>query len=135
MKYDMSMFKAWRVKNKALKLLEGDEKDLYKRIFDYKEEILRSNPGSTVEIEVDMGYFDKIYICLVALKNGFKAGCRPIIGVDGCWLKGPYRGQLLAARIDPKDCIYPIARCVVGNENTASWRWFLDLLTKDLEIN
>lgn len=75
-------------------------------------------------------------MCLAALKSGFKAGCRPIIGVDGCWLKGPYGGQLLAAvGIDPNDCIYPIAWCVVGKENTVSWRWFLNLLAKDLEIN
>ena len=131
MKYEMSIFKAWRVRNKALKLIEGDEKDQYKRIFDYKEEILRSNPGSTVVIEVDRGHFDKIYVCLAALKSGFKAGCRPIIGVDGCWLKGPYGGQLLAAvGIDPNDCIYPIAWCVVDKRNTVSWIWFLNLLAK-----
>lgn len=30
------------------------------------------------------------------LRNGFKAGCRPFIGLDGCHLKGPFEGVLLS---------------------------------------
>ncbi|KAI5344527.1 hypothetical protein L3X38_012404 [Prunus dulcis] len=38
-----------------------------------------------------------MYICWGACKEGFKAGCRPVIGLDGCHLKSPYEGQLLSA--------------------------------------
>jgi len=40
----------------------------------------------------------RIYICLDACKKGFKAGCRPFIGLEGCFLKGYYSGHLLAAK-------------------------------------
>jgi len=36
-----------------------------------------------------------LYICLDACKRGFKVGRRPFIGLDGCFLKGYYGGQLL----------------------------------------
>ncbi|KAK8690434.1 hypothetical protein V6N13_073967 [Hibiscus sabdariffa] len=58
------------------------------------------------------------------LQDGFKAGCRPIISIDGCFLKGHFRGYLLAAvGIDANDCIYPLAYAVVESENTSSWCW------------
>jgi len=40
------------------------------------------------------GYF---YIRLNGCKQGFLAGCRPFIGVDGCHLNITYGGQLLVA--------------------------------------
>ncbi|KAK8696546.1 hypothetical protein V6N13_001680 [Hibiscus sabdariffa] len=40
----------------------------------------------------------------------FKAGCRPIICLDGCHLKGYHKGYLLAAiGIDANDCLYALA--------------------------
>ena len=31
------------------------------------------------------------------IKKGRKASCRPIIGLDGCFLKTKFKGELLAA--------------------------------------
>jgi hypothetical protein len=46
--------------------------------------------------------------------------------VDGCFLKGPYGGQLLAAiGRDPNDQMFPIAIAVVKGETRESWEWFL----------
>ncbi|KAK8628402.1 hypothetical protein V6N13_064109 [Hibiscus sabdariffa] len=68
-------------------------------------------------------------------KDGFKAGCRPIIGLDGCHMKGYYQGHLLAdVEIDANDSIYSIAFAVLESENQSSWCWFLELLAIDLEI-
>jgi hypothetical protein len=41
--------------------------------------------------------FQRLYMFLAACKDGFRQACRPVIGVDGCFLKGCYRGQLFAA--------------------------------------
>jgi hypothetical protein len=57
------------------------------------------------------------YMSLSACKDGFKAACRPVIGVDGCFLKGYYRGQFFTVvGRDPNDSIYPIAISVVEAE-------------------
>ncbi|XP_062145318.1 uncharacterized protein LOC133852563 [Alnus glutinosa] len=59
---------------------------------------------------------------MAACKDGFKQACRPVIGVDGCFLKGRYGGQLLATvGRDPNDNIYPIAMPVVEAETKDSW--------------
>ncbi|XP_074296648.1 uncharacterized protein LOC141627036 [Silene latifolia] len=75
-----------------------------------------------------------MYMCLQACKLGFLRGCRPIIGVDGCHLKGPMSGILLTAIGKDGNCnIFSVAWAVVEVENTDSWTWFLELLVKDLE--
>ncbi|KAG8387276.1 hypothetical protein BUALT_Bualt02G0004600 [Buddleja alternifolia] len=81
------------------------------------------------------GVFGKFYVCFKGLKDGFLAGCRPYIGVDGCHLKGPNGGVLLAAvGIDPNNNSFPICYAVVGRETKELWGWFLTLLKHDLQI-
>ncbi|CAK8573255.1 unnamed protein product [Lathyrus sativus] len=71
-------------------------------------------------------------MCLEDCKKSFSV-CIPIIGVDGCFLKGIYRGQILAAvGRDPNDQMLPIAVAVVEAETKDSWAWFFDLLVRDL---
>lgn len=41
--------------------------------------------------------FERIYVCFAACKTAFATTCRPLIGLDGCFLKGVYGGQLLSA--------------------------------------
>ena len=60
-------------------------------------------------------------------------GCRPVIALDACHLKGPCLGQLMAAvGIDENDGIYPIAWAIVEAESKDSWSWFLELLQLDI---
>jgi len=33
--------------------------------------------------------FQTLYMSLAAMKQGFLEGCRPVIRLDGCFLKGP----------------------------------------------
>lgn len=84
--------KIFRSLKKARELVEGCERLQYGKIWDYAHELLRSNPGSTVRINIlptqdGPPQFRRIYICLDGCKRGFKAGCRPLIGLDGCFLK------------------------------------------------
>ncbi|KAK4381661.1 hypothetical protein Sango_2945900 [Sesamum angolense] len=61
------------------------------------------------------------------------AGCRPIIDLDGCFLKTVYQGQLLVALgRDANDNMWPIAFVVVLVENREAWTWFLRELLDDL---
>jgi len=73
---------------------------------------------------------------LDACKRGFLAGCRPIICLDGYHVKTKFGGQLLTAvGMDPNDCIYPIPFAVVEVESFATWKWFLETLKADLQID
>ncbi|KAL2920993.1 Filamentous hemagglutinin [Bienertia sinuspersici] len=133
-------YKAWYARARAKIILYGDASEEYARVYDYARALLKHNPGSTVKIMTEgdesgsSPCFQRMYICLEACKSGFKAGCRPLIGVDGCHLRGAYPGMILAAMAkDGNNCIYPVAWAVVEVESTDSWTWFLDLLAADLE--
>ncbi|XP_039119617.1 uncharacterized protein LOC120255910 [Dioscorea cayenensis subsp. rotundata] len=126
---------AWRAKSIALKMLDGDEKTQITRLYDYRLELIMTHPRSTVMFKRNEGVFSGMYVCLAPLKACFLAGCRRIISVDGCFLKGLYGGQLLTAiGIDANDGIYPVAWAMVSKENHENWMWFLELLTGDLQI-
>ncbi|XP_059631698.1 uncharacterized protein LOC132274437 [Cornus florida] len=93
---DVSEHKVKRAKRKALKVIEGDEVEQYGKMREY------------------------------SMKNGFKEGCRPLIGVDECFLKGPYGGHILSAiSIDGNNQMFPVAFAVVESETRDSWSWFM----------
>jgi hypothetical protein len=111
----------------------------YKLLYNYQIELLRSNPGSTVVVKKDLDYkdlmFQRMYICLDALKKGFLAGCRKVVGLDGCFFKGATNGELLCAiGRDANNQMYPVAWAVVEKETNNSWDWFCDLLFRDLGV-
>ncbi|XP_042035206.1 uncharacterized protein LOC121781547 [Salvia splendens] len=140
LKITISVGKARRAMARARRLIEGDTIKQYKRLHDYRAEILRTNLGSTVVLATrhlsdGNDKFNGIYIAYEACKTSFKQHCRRIIGLDGCHLKGQGKGILLTAiGLDLNDQIFPVVYSVVAIENTDTWSWFLSLLVKDLEI-
>jgi len=109
--------------------------DQYKKLWDFCETIRRTNIGSCVMMKIERLLSDKptkfqrLYFSLAVMKNDFLAGCRPIIGLDGCFLKGPHKGQLLAAiSRDTNNQMYPVVEAEVKD----SWTWFLEALLSDL---
>ncbi|XP_062103599.1 uncharacterized protein LOC133814685 [Humulus lupulus] len=133
----VSSWTLYRAKTKARKMLEGSVKEKYAILDDYCKRLLATNPGSTVKLKTDLvngrRTFQRIYICLKACRDGWLGGCRPLIGLDGYFLKGYCRGTLLAAvGIDGNNSMFPIAYCVAEKENTEVWTWFLELLKDDL---
>nr|KAJ0186296.1 hypothetical protein LSAT_V11C900467960 [Lactuca sativa] len=108
-------------------------------LWSYGHEILRTNPGSTVRMDVDiMPYsttlFSNYYVCFKVVSDGWKEGCRPVMGLDGFFSKGIVKGEVLAAvGRDANNHIYPIAWAVVGVENKATRKWFIDLLMDDID--
>ncbi|CAI9284709.1 unnamed protein product [Lactuca saligna] len=70
-----------------------------------------------------------------ALKDGWNTGCRRVIGLDGCFLKGQIKGEILTAiGRDANNHVYPIAWAVVNVKNKENWTWFLQLLVDDLGV-
>ncbi|XP_028800388.1 uncharacterized protein LOC114755691 [Neltuma alba] len=134
-----SLNKAFWARKKARGMVEGDHKEEYVHLRDYCMEVKSKNPGSTFCLVTDKPYVDwprvfrRLYMCLEPVKRGFKASCRPIIGLDGCFLKGPYGGILLVAVArDPNEQYFPLAVAVVETENRDSWTWFLKNLFDDI---
>ncbi|XP_071703950.1 uncharacterized protein [Rutidosis leptorrhynchoides] len=145
-KYELGVKKmaAYRAKSKAMKVIIGDYKKQYLRLRDYCLELQKRNLNTTTIIEVhpepnpssDTRVFKRVYICLGPLKEGYKACKREILGVDGCFLKGPYEGQLLSVvGVDPNNGIYPLAYAIVEAKTSDSWKWFLKCLGDDLDLD
>ncbi|KAF3615163.1 hypothetical protein FXO38_35262 [Capsicum annuum] len=103
--------------------------------------MLRSNSGSTCVVKVEDSddscklVFQSFYICFDACKKAFVDGCRRCIGLDGCFLKGVTKGQLLVAVAkDDNNQMLPISWAVVQYENKNTWTWFVKLLIEDLGL-
>jgi hypothetical protein len=101
--------------------------------------VRNTNIGSCLILMVDrpmpeLPYrFQRLYVSFAAMKIGFLQGCRPMIGIDACFLKGTYRGQLMAAvSRDANNNMYPLSIAVVEAETKESWTWFLEAIVSDL---
>ncbi|KAH0732761.1 hypothetical protein KY289_003949 [Solanum tuberosum] len=102
------------VKRLVLEKLEGSYIDEFNKFEGYAQELRDSNP---------------------ALKNGWKGGLRPFIGLDGTFLKGKYKGILLVAMgQDSVKHFYPLAWAVVDRETSRTWKWFVELLRNSLDL-
>ncbi|KAJ6853216.1 uncharacterized protein M6B38_251800 [Iris pallida] len=104
--------------------------------------VMSTNPGSVVRIKGELEQdgkstrFVRVFYTLKAVIKGFKEGCRPFIGLDGCFLKTEYKGQLLSAvGRDANNSFFPIAWAVVEIENKETWNWFMDQLLDALGMD
>ncbi|GJT07038.1 hypothetical protein Tco_0841500 [Tanacetum coccineum] len=106
----ISMSKAFRAKAKAEKEVRGDHVLQYSMLRDYFVELQSTNPR----------VFQRIYVCLGALKLGFRACRRDMLGLDGAFIKGPFSGQVLVAvGLDSNNEIYPLVYALVEAESRA----------------
>ncbi|GJZ26076.1 mutator type transposase [Tanacetum coccineum] len=110
----------------------------------YVVELQSTNPNTTVKIAVERNtdpslptrVFQRIYICLGALKLGFRACRRDLLGLDGAFMKGSFPGQVLVAvGLDSNNGIYPLAYALVEAESKSSWCWFLQCLGDDIDLH
>ncbi|XP_050207615.1 uncharacterized protein LOC126657037 [Mercurialis annua] len=98
-------------------------KEEYRRLYDYEEEIMVSNRGSSCFVtstrEGEVNRFNRIRI----------------IDMDGCFLKRLCKGQLLCAiGRDGNNQMFPIAWAVVQVENRDNLAWLLRCLKRDLPL-
>ncbi|XP_023770327.2 uncharacterized protein LOC111918938 [Lactuca sativa] len=118
---EVPYMRVFRGREQAYTDMYGKWDDSYVNIYDFKQELEKRNPGSVVEIDLQ----------IVACSRGFLAGCRPYIALDACHLKGKFNGVLAAATsIDGNNGMFPVAYGVLEAENTKSWTWFLTSLQK-----
>lgn len=115
-------WKVMRAKRAALAKIKGEDEIEYNQLWDYCETVRITNPDSKLLLrkvpDSDPPVFERMYFSLPSMRMGFLAGCRPLIGLDGCFLKTVHGGQLLCAiGKDGNDNLFPIALAVVPVEN------------------
>ncbi|CAN1787049.1 hypothetical protein LINPERHAP1_LOCUS17473, partial [Linum perenne] len=120
--------KCYRARNEARTLLEGTLEDEYKKLRPYVAALQRADPEGQFILEVDIHQEDKVsfkrmYVGFSSLFKGFLDGCRPILGFDGCFLKGELPGMLLSTvGKDGNNQMFPLAWAVTEGENTSAWK-------------
>ncbi|PON76322.1 hypothetical protein TorRG33x02_242620 [Trema orientale] len=93
----MSYKKAWRAKEKALIALNGSDEDAYRFLPRLAFLLKWSNPCSIVALSTDEhDIFRYFFVSLTAFIQGWPH-CRPVIVVDGTFLKANFRETLLTA--------------------------------------
>ncbi|MBA0780191.1 hypothetical protein Gotri_004328 [Gossypium trilobum] len=71
-------------------------------LWDDAGELRLKNLGSTIKMAMNRvtpkspPHFKRFYIDFKVMKRGWKEGCKLILGLDDCFLKGPFKGELLA---------------------------------------
>ncbi|GKC82672.1 FAR1-related sequence 5-like protein isoform X2 [Tanacetum coccineum] len=123
------------------------QRDLERSIFmskAFRAKAKSTNPNTTVKIAVERNndpflptmVLQRIYVCLGALKLGFRACKRDMLGLDGAFMKGLFPGQVLAVvGHDSNNEIYPLAYALVEAESKSSWCWFLQCLGDDIDLH
>ncbi|KAL8459216.1 hypothetical protein ACS0TY_036622 [Phlomoides rotata] len=116
---DVHKQKCYRAKHMALTKLMGTVGEHYAQLRPYCVELLRVDPEGRFEFLLDdHGQFEGFFIGFSALKHGFLAGCRLLLGLDRCFLKTFLGGTLLTAVAkDGNNQMYPIFWVVAATEN------------------
>ena len=85
---------------------------------------MRIDPNGSFILHTDLdettnkSIFKRLYVGYSLLRNWFRQGCRPIIGLDGTFLKSVISGALLVTiGKDNDNRMFPIAWAVVEGEN------------------
>ncbi|KAL7166184.1 hypothetical protein ACSBR2_036960 [Camellia fascicularis] len=121
----VSYRRAWMGVEKGRGVVFGD----YSSSFWYVNAANDCNPGSVFDMEFDVNSKGRHFKCLFfsfgACIHSFKY-CRPVLMLDGTFLKGRHKGCLLATTV--KDGLYQLCFAIVDSKSYDSWHWFLSKL-------
>ncbi|KAF9612607.1 hypothetical protein IFM89_002203, partial [Coptis chinensis] len=108
---ELSYYTAWKAKVKMFEKINGNYEASYLVVSELKKQIDIKNVGSLVKWyrHGETGEFVRFLLAYKASLDGFVNGCRPIIGLDGSFLKGKYGGCCLSAMaLDAQNGLFPI---------------------------
>ena len=92
----VSYNKVFRGKEKVLEMIFGKWDDSYDLLPTYRAELLKSAPGSIVELDTENHQedvcFRRFFVALKPCIDGFLQGCRPYIAIDASHLTERSRG-------------------------------------------
>ncbi|KAL5580403.1 hypothetical protein UlMin_012845 [Ulmus minor] len=114
----ISYYKAWRGRKHAHTLIRGSPEQSFHVLPSYFHMLEKLNPGTVTHIEVDgESRFKYLFLAFGVAIRGFRY-MRKVVGRNGTFLKGQYRGVLLVATAqDGNGQCYPLAWGIVDSEN------------------
>ena len=138
-KYTISYAKAWRAKQKILEMRYGTFEASYDNLPRLLGNIAQRNSNTYFDIHTlqsnanpTKSVLQRAFFSLGACINAF-VHCRPVLCIDGTFLTGKYRGQILTAiGADGNNQLLPMAFAFVESENTESWYWFLERVRSEV---
>jgi hypothetical protein len=122
--------KAWRAREIALGLARGSPDESFTILPSYCHMLEMKNPGMVTFIDIDaLNRFKYFFMALGPSIEGFKSCIRPVVAVDGTFLKCKHQGTLfIATSLDGNNQVYPLAFGIGDSENDQSWHWFFTKL-------
>ncbi|KAF6135354.1 hypothetical protein GIB67_027228 [Kingdonia uniflora] len=125
---EISYWTTWNARQICMESIVGSYDQGYNELPSLCVEILKSNPGSIARTwrQDDALQWTGTLVAFRASLNGFVKECRPILGLDGCFLKGEYRGVCLSVvSLDANNSLFPIGMYMCKTKCKDSWTDFL----------
>ncbi|KAF6165709.1 hypothetical protein GIB67_012606 [Kingdonia uniflora] len=93
-------------------------------------ELLTANPGSIIGCSRDDAtlQWTETMVMFKESYDGWLKGCRPVLGLDGRFLKGKYGGVCLSIGLDGNNGLFPVATYFYRSECYNTWNTFLQAL-------
>jgi hypothetical protein len=135
--YCVKYGRAWRAKQRALKLIYGNWAEVYECLLTILHAMKAKNSGVHFEYvpkpEVigpkGRQYFLRAFWIFGQCVKAFKHCC-DVLSIDVTFLMGKYKGtMLIAIGIDADRQLVPLAFAIV-EKNSGNWGWFLHLVQR-----
>ncbi|CAH9141044.1 unnamed protein product [Cuscuta epithymum] len=130
----MSYKKSWKARKKAMEMQFGSDSESYQMLPSIAYMLNKTNPRSVVNLVTSADdAFQYFFMSLGPWRDAWQY-CRPVLILDGSFMKSYYKGTLLTACAqDANNQIVPIAFCICESESKATWRWFLSKVRSCIE--
>ncbi|XP_038679439.1 uncharacterized protein LOC119980717 [Tripterygium wilfordii] len=133
LKHEVSYFKAWMAKHKAIEKLFGSFEASYGVLPKFLGSLQMSNPSTVVHFEYKdynnlVATFGRVFRAFRPSIDGSQYCC-PLINIDGMHLYVKYKEKLLiVVAFDADNGLFPLCYALVDVKNNRNWAWFINCI-------
>ncbi|KAF6135276.1 hypothetical protein GIB67_021638 [Kingdonia uniflora] len=138
LRYKCGDEKSWNAWTICMERIVGSYDEGYIIMPKLTVQVLLANPGSISTCNIDLMTNEWTGTCISykGSMEGCLIGCRPLLGLDGCFLKGKYGGVCLSIiGLDGNNGLFPIAVFFCRSECTETWKKFLEMMEPYLNLH